>query len=105
MPKQSPNPLWDYFKVRDEGCSKAECILCKKLLSRGSKDPHKMTTTNLQNHLKKTHSSVYNKIMQTYSKSEATSSKAQRAMETFCSIQTRLEEEQTDEPESGNLIS
>ena len=33
--------------------------------------------------------------MQTYSKSEATSSKEQRPMETFCSIQTRLEEEQT----------
>ena len=39
MPKQSGNPLWDYFKVNDEDASKAVCILCKKSLSRGSKEP------------------------------------------------------------------
>ena len=32
MPKQSSNPLWDYFKVYDEDASKVECILCKKSL-------------------------------------------------------------------------
>ena len=39
MPKQSGNPLWDYFKVNDEETSKAVCILCKKSLPRGSKEP------------------------------------------------------------------
>ena len=48
MPKQGENPLWDYFKINNEDVSKAVCILYKKTLSRGSKDPHKMiTTTNL----------------------------------------------------------
>ena len=48
MSKQGKNPLWDYFKISNEDVSKAVCILCKKNLSRGRKDPHKMTiTTNL----------------------------------------------------------
>ena len=63
MPKKSGNPLWDYFKVSDEDISKALCILRKKNLSRGSKEPHKMTTTNLQNHLKKIYNDVYCKIL------------------------------------------
>ena len=45
MLKQGENPLWDYFKISNEDASKAVCILCKKNLSRGSKDFHKMTTT------------------------------------------------------------
>ena len=45
MPKQGKNPLWDYFKISNEDVSIAVCILCKNSLSRGSKDPHKMTTT------------------------------------------------------------
>ena len=45
MPKQSKNPLWDYFKISYEDVRIAVCILCKKNLSRWSKDPHKMTTT------------------------------------------------------------
>ena len=43
MTKQGENPL--YFKISNEDVSKAVCILCKKNLSRGCKDPHKMTTT------------------------------------------------------------
>ena len=46
MPKQGENILWDYFKIGNEDVSKAVCILCQNNLSRGSKDPHKMTTTN-----------------------------------------------------------
>ena len=45
MPKQGENHLWGYFKISNEDASKAVCKLCKKKLSRGSKDPHKMTTT------------------------------------------------------------
>ena len=45
MPKQGENPLQDYFKVSNEDVNKTVCILCNKNLSRGSKDPHKMTTT------------------------------------------------------------
>ena len=44
MPKQGENPLWNYFKISNEDVTKAVCILCRKNLSRGSKDPHKMTT-------------------------------------------------------------
>ena len=47
MPKQGKNPLWDYFKISNEDVGIAVCILCKNSLSRGSKDPHKMITTNL----------------------------------------------------------
>ena len=43
--KQGENPLWDYFKISNKDVSIAVCILCKENLSRGSKDPHKMTTT------------------------------------------------------------
>ena len=45
MSKQGENPLWDYFKISDEDVKKAVCILCKKNLSRGGRNPHKMTTT------------------------------------------------------------
>ena len=45
MPKQSGNPLWDYFKV-NEDASKAVCILCKKSLFRGSKEPLQFTFLN-----------------------------------------------------------
>ena len=45
MPKQGENSLWDYFKISNEVVSKAVCILCKKNLSRKTKDPHKITTT------------------------------------------------------------
>ena len=47
MPKQGENPLWDYFEISNEDVNKAVCILCKKNLSRGSKDPHKMTTITM----------------------------------------------------------
>ena len=41
MPKQGKNPLQNYFKISIEDVSIAVCILCRKNLSRGSKDPHK----------------------------------------------------------------
>ena len=44
MPKESKNPLWNYFKISNENVSESVSILCKKNLSRGGKDPHKMTT-------------------------------------------------------------
>ena len=39
MSKQSGSPLWNYFKVNDKVTSKTVCILCKKSLSRGNKEP------------------------------------------------------------------
>ena len=43
--EQGENPLWDYFKISNEGVSKTVCILCEKNLSKRSKDPHEVTTT------------------------------------------------------------
>ncbi|XP_047124279.1 zinc finger BED domain-containing protein 6-like [Hydra vulgaris] len=65
---RSKNPLWNYFKVSDEDVAKyadgkAICILCKKILSRGSKNAHNMSTTNLQNHLKKVHYNIHCMIL------------------------------------------
>jgi hypothetical protein len=100
MPKKSNNPVWDYFKVNDEDASKAVCILCKKNLSRGSKDPHKMSTTNLQNHLKKQHNAVHNKMLDVTKnvESEATQVHSQKSVREFCNIQAiRSEEEKADD--------
>ena len=36
----------------------------KKILSRGGTEKHKMTTTNLRNHLKNAHKEVYKKFNQ-----------------------------------------
>ena len=45
MPKQGEKRSWDYFKISNKDVSIAFCILPKNNLSKGSKDPHKMTTT------------------------------------------------------------
>lgn len=102
MPKKSDNPLWDYFKVSDEDVSKAVCILCKKNLSRGSKDPHKMTTTNLQNHLKKVHNAVHNKMLAVTKSAEREATpvqlQSQKSVREFCSTQAiRSEGEKSDD--------
>ena len=68
MPKSSTtstgskNIIWDYFKVCDIDKSKAICIVCKKILSRGSADPHKQTITGLKNHLKSQHSAICKRL-------------------------------------------
>ena len=57
MPAQNDNLLWDYSKVNNEDVSKAVCMLCKKNLSRGCKDPLKISTTKVQDRLKYVHNS------------------------------------------------
>ena len=104
MPKTS-NPIWDYFKVKEDDISKAVCILCKKNLSRGSKEPHKMTTTNLLNHLKGVHNAVHNKMkfMISNAKFSNEAVENQKYLTDFCTTKVAQEVEKCDDPEpSGN---
>ena len=52
---QKSSPLWAYFDVSATDNSKAKCKLCPTLVSRGNVNPSKMTTKNLNYHLKKDH--------------------------------------------------
>lgn len=56
--------IWDCFEILPNDHSKAKCSLCEKILSRGGTEKHKMTTTNLRNHLKNAHKEVYKKFNQ-----------------------------------------
>jgi len=56
------NPLWEYFCIDKEDSSKAICKICKQKISRGSKNPHKMTTSSLNSHLKNKHNSIHSKL-------------------------------------------
>lgn len=68
--------IWDYFKEYENDRSKAICIICKKILSRGSSDPHKQTTTGLKSHLKSHHNSIFKKLNDSTHSADATAAKA-----------------------------
>lgn len=61
----SKNIIWDYFTVCESDKSKAICIFCKKMLSRGSTDPHKQTLTGMKNHIKTQHNAIFKKLEST----------------------------------------
>ena len=50
--------VWNYFKVREENSSKAQCLSCthsKVVVSRGGNKSKQFTTTNLRNHIRSKH--------------------------------------------------
>jgi len=53
MDKRSP--IWKYFTVCEDDNSKASCILCKTLISRGGASAKNYTTSALNNHLQYKH--------------------------------------------------
>ena len=69
---QKRSPLWIYFDVSPTDPSKAKCKLCDVLVSRGNVIPKKMTTKNLDDHLRK-HSKEY-KIVEDMKKNQNKSS-------------------------------
>ena len=100
------NPLWNYFKVSDEDVGKAICILCKKILSRGSKDAHNMSTTNLQNHLKKMHYNIHSMMLsQTKTVNhESSPDPNQKPVKQLCTTQT-ICSDKTSSVESVQIIT
>jgi uncharacterized phage-associated protein len=103
---RSKNPLWNYFKVSDEDVGKAICILCKKTLSRGSKDAHNMSTTNLQNHLKKVHYNIHSMILSQKKtvNHESLPDPNKKSIKQFCTTQT-MSSDKTSSAESVQIIT
>ncbi|XP_065650271.1 zinc finger BED domain-containing protein 6-like [Hydra vulgaris] len=95
------NPLWNYFKVSD-----AICIICKKILCRGSKDAHNMSTTNLQNHLKNMHYNIHSMMLsQTKTVNhESSPDPNQKYVKQFCTTQT-ICSNKTSSVESVQIIA
>ena len=54
--------IWKAFTT--EGCEikYAKCMFCNKLVSRGSEDPRKQTTSNMKNHMTKEHKDDWNNL-------------------------------------------
>ncbi|XP_065137620.1 uncharacterized protein [Paramisgurnus dabryanus] len=46
------SPVWKYFSLKDGDCSKAVCLMCKTVISRGRKE---YTTTALLRHIRVKH--------------------------------------------------
>ncbi|XP_065680644.1 zinc finger BED domain-containing protein 4-like [Hydra vulgaris] len=103
---ESKNPLWNYFKVSDEDVGKAICILCKKILSRGSKDAHNMSTTNLQNHLKKVHYNIHSMILfqKKIINHESLPNPNEKSIKQFCTTRT-ICSHRTSSAESVQIIT
>ena len=55
-------PVWKAFSTEDCEIKFAKCLYCGELVSRGSDDPRKQNTTNLNNHMKKEHMKEWNEI-------------------------------------------
>nr|XP_047145523.1 zinc finger BED domain-containing protein 4-like [Hydra vulgaris] len=103
---RSKNPLWNHFKVSDEDVGKAICILCKKILSRGSKDAHNMSTTNLQNHLKKVHYNIHSMILSQKKiiNYESLPNPNEKSIKQFCTTRT-ICSDRTSSAESVQIIT
>ena len=56
---------------KDTDASKAECLICDNVLSRGSKDPKVQTTTNLRRHLETHHHERYQEVVKEEKKRKA----------------------------------
>ena len=64
MGKTVFSPIWQFFEKSVADPSFAVCKVdnCKSKVSRGSKEPSKMTNTNLVNHLLRNHKDIYDKF-------------------------------------------
>ena len=60
MGKTVFSPIWQFFEKSVADPSFAVCKVdnCKSKVSRGSKEPSKMTNTNLVNHLLRNHKDI-----------------------------------------------
>ena len=54
--------VWKAFSTEDCEIKFAKCLYCGELVSRGSDDPRKQNTTNLNNHMKKDHMKEWNEL-------------------------------------------
>ena len=83
-PRTKKNPVWDYFCIDEEDSSKAICNLCEQKISRGSKNPHKITASSLTNHLKNRHKSVH-ATLKSFTTSETSEKPSEQSKVTkFC---------------------
>ena len=57
------SPTWKYFSVSEEDNSKAMCILCKTVISRGGVTSKTFTTSPLNNHLSYKHQEEHKQIV------------------------------------------
>lgn len=61
-PKQT-SPIWKYFVVDETDCSKAKCLVCNKVISRGGKGKS-ASTSPLYGHLKALHSAEHKSMLE-----------------------------------------
>ena len=78
--------------------------ICKKVLYRGSKDPHKMTTSSLKNHIKSKHRAVHSELLHSENAEETTEDKhrKQGTVDKFLSVATGTTVTVADEQDSDS---
>ena len=56
------SPIWDFFEKNLLDPSTVACKKCKVKVSRGNKDPRKMTNSNMVSHLRNKHKDLMDKF-------------------------------------------
>lgn len=64
----SGSAVWEYFRVREDDRSKADCKLCSAKVSRGGRENTSFNTSNLIKHLKTHHGDQYAEFTQASSR-------------------------------------
>ena len=78
MGKGISSSIWDYFAKVIDDQSKVICKKCNIKISRGSKDPKKMTNSNMVSHLKAKHKDLFGEYQK---KDEENNEKKRKALE------------------------
>ena len=78
MGKGASSSIWDYFAKVIDDQSKVICKKCNIKISRGSKDPKKMTNSNMVSHLKAKHKDLFGEYQK---KDEENNEKKRKALE------------------------
>ena len=63
------SPVWEYFNVAEDN-KFAECNECADMVSRGGRSARNFNTTNLVNHLKSKHQSIYREFLELKNKKD-----------------------------------
>ncbi|PIK50913.1 putative zinc finger BED domain-containing protein 4-like [Apostichopus japonicus] len=70
MPRIATSKIWDYFSISPNDITKAKCIACGTLISRGGKTSATFTSTNLKNHLKNSHTFKFKEFQESQNKAD-----------------------------------
>ena len=63
-PATRRSKIWSYFTVSCTDESKASCVTCQALVSRGGKKQKSYNTSNLHKHLMKNHPALHKEILE-----------------------------------------